>query len=321
LNLDKNQNRRKGLLLFRAVTAFLFLPGFAWAQDPPTIAPPVAPAAATLSINRHSSRVWLPVRLNGSGPYSFLLDSGFDLTMIHPELADTLGLKSAGGVWILGIAGRERATYYRGARFDLNGLAYSPRRVAALPSDRNRRRKRDGILGSSFFRRFVVVVDSEAGQVRLCEPDQFHYTGEGQVIPLQFADDTPVIEAAVASANHAAVQARFEIDTGCDGGLCLGRDFLDANAWLLPDGKGRRSGRSGVGGGAATMDGHIPRLQMGSLRVEDPSAHFFVKGSPAGPGRAGHIGWEALRGFKVIFDYSKSRLILETSQRSRPSID
>jgi hypothetical protein len=41
------------------------------------------------------------------------------------------------------------------------------------------------------------------------------------------------------------------------------------------------------------------------------SANFFAEGSPAGEGLAGHIGLGVLREFKVIFDYSRRRMILE----------
>jgi hypothetical protein len=45
--------------------------------------------------------------------------------------------------------------------------------------------------------------------------------------------------------------------------------------------------------------------------VMKPQTDFFLNGSPAGPGLAGHIGFASLRQFKVIFDYSRQRMILE----------
>jgi hypothetical protein len=50
---------------------------------------------------------------------------------------------------------------------------------------------------------------------------------------------------------------------------------------------------------------------MGKLSVRKPSTNFFVEGSPADPGFAGHIGWDALQHFKVVIDYQRNRLILE----------
>jgi hypothetical protein len=265
----------------------------------------------TLPYDASRSRVWLPGRLNGTGPHEFLLDTGYDLTMIHPKFVAPLALQQAGGVWILGIAGRERADYYRGAVFDFEGLPFSPRRVASLPSERDRRRPRDGILGSGFFQRFVVAIDPAAGQVRLHEPERFHYGGSGDVLTLRFDGDTPVMEAVILESGREPVMASFEIDTGCDGGLCLGRDFVATNEWLLAAGATREGFRRGVGGGARTVSGRVPEFRMGSARLQGVSAEFFKEGSPAGKGHAGHAGWEVFRKFKVIFDYPRSRVILE----------
>ena len=101
-------------------------------------------------------------------------------------------------------------------------------------------------------------------------------------------------------------------DTGCDDGLCLGRDFVDSQQ--LGGEEGTRGGtKQGVGGGARIREGTVAQLQLGRLTVEKPPVNFFTEGSPAGKGCAGHIGMAALRHFKVIFDYSRRRMILESS--------
>ena len=104
---------------------------------------------------------------------------------------------------------------------------------------------------------------------------------------------------------------RFEIDTGCDGGLCLGSDFVEANRLLESTGKTDSSGRRGLGGGARTRIGHVPKFRLGSQVIERPLTNFFLEGSPVDDGLAGHVGMEVLRRFRVIFDYSRERMILE----------
>jgi hypothetical protein len=106
------------------------------------------------------------------------------------------------------------------------------------------------------------------------------------------------------------VRASFEIDTGCDGALCVGKHFVEAHQLADTNSTGG-AGRSGVGGSTRVHSGHLPRLQLGSVIVEKPSADFFLESSPADPPRAGHIGWDLLRKFKVILDYKRTRLILE----------
>ncbi|MBK7997890.1 MAG: hypothetical protein IPK15_03955 [Verrucomicrobia bacterium] len=47
------------------------------------------------------------------------------------------------------------------------------------------------------------------------------------------------------------------------------------------------------------------------MLIEQPAASFFLEGSPVDAPLAGHIGWEVLKDFRVTFDYSRKRMILE----------
>jgi hypothetical protein len=252
----------------------------------------------------------LGARLNGGQQVSLMVDTGYGINMLHPDLVEQLGLRRRGKVTIVGIGGEEDADMFQGATMDFGGLTYAPRRVAALSSDRERGRRRDGVLGAGFFGRFVVEIDSKRSTVTLHEPASFEYSGKGEVLPLRFRRDTPIVEASIMLTNGQAAPAKFELDTGCDGGLCLGSDFVAEHKLNETEGA-RRSRRSGVGGGRGITSGTVPELRLGRLKVAKPAASFFVEGSPADNGMAGHIGWDILRQFKVIVDYERKRLILE----------
>src|SRR5437868_5703381 len=102
------------------------------------------PAAASIRTNSaalveihctiRGGRVLVPLRINASDPLSFLLDTGYSMTMLRADIAAKLELKRVGGVTIAGIAGDERADVFEGVTLELGGAAYSPRRVAALPA-------------------------------------------------------------------------------------------------------------------------------------------------------------------------------------------
>jgi predicted aspartyl protease len=267
---------------------------------------------AKIPINIPRERVMVPVSINGSNGFSFMLDTGFSMTMIHPELADSLKLRRVGEVTIAGIAGEERAPTYEGAVFGIGGVKYQPRRIAALASDGNRRRRRDGILGSGLFRQFVVEIDFAGKQLALYAPSNFTYIGKGEVVPLRFKrfGTTPIVDGRINFTNGSSIHGEFEIDTGCDSGVCLGHEFITANH-LLNDAETRGGGKFGVGGGVKTRSGHLPQLQLGALTIDKPDADFFIEGSPVDPGLAGHIGMGVLRRFNVIFDYSRRQMILE----------
>ena len=252
------------------------------------------------------------VRVNESKLLTFKLDTGFGVTTIHPDLVETLQLKPAGDLTIIGIAGDEKAGWYSGATLDFGGTKYSPRRVAVIPSDAQRRRRsRDGILGAGFFRRFVVEINPAKNTLTLREADNFSYTGKGEIVPLSFRKDTPIVDAAIHFANREPIRARYEIDSGCDGELCLGHDFVKANQLNEATGTGRAGSRRGVGGSVDTHHGVLPQFQLGKQKLDDLPANFFQDGSPVGEGLAGHIGMGTLRKFKVILDYARRRMILE----------
>jgi hypothetical protein len=282
----------------------------------------VLPLAVAAQTNSQPGTVELPIKLrhgdlfvetsiNKSRPLSFKLDTGFGVTTLHPDLVSELNLRHNGHLTIVGIAGEEQAETYGGASFDFHGLSYEPRRVAVLPSESRRRgRHRDGILGAGFFRGFVVEIDFATQQMRLYAPAEFNYTGKGEAIPLSFKSDTPIVDAVLVPVGHAPIAGRFEIDTGCDDGICLGHDFVAANH--LGKTNSEAAGiKRGVGGAAQFQQGDVAELRLGGFTAKKPSTTFFMEGSPAGEGQAGHIGLGSLEQFRVIFDYSRKRMILE----------
>lgn len=269
--------------------------------------------AARVPLELRRGAAFVKVRVNESEPLAFKLDTGFGVTTIHPELVETLGLKPAGTLTINGIAGAEQADWLSGANFDFGGTKYSPRRVARIPSDASRpRRQRDGILGSGFLRRFVVELDAAGKTMTLHEPESFDYSGKGEIIPLQFRRDTPTVEATILIPDREPLRARYEIDSGCDGALCLGHEFVKTNRLDEAVAHKRESSRRGVGGSVDTHETRLPQFQLGDRKLDNVEANFFREGSPVDDDLAGHIGMGVLREFKVILDYSRRRMILES---------
>lgn len=269
---------------------------------------------AEVPLKSRNGDLLVETRINNSEPLLFKIDTGFGITTINPNRVESLRLERVGHMTIVGIAGEEQADTYGNAVFDFRGVTYSPRRIASLPSDARRRwRKRDGILGESFFRRFVIEIDVAKQRLRLFEPKTFEYHGSGEILPITFKKDTPIIDATITPQHGTPIAGHFEIDTGCDGDLCLGHDFVAANHLLKDGDAGQNDTRRGVGGGADIRTETFSELRMNKLIVKEPSVNFFLEGSPAGDGQAGHIGLGVLERYKMIFDYPHSRIILESN--------
>jgi len=238
------------------------------------------------------------------------LDTGYSITTVNPRWVEPLKLQRAGSVTIVGIAGEEEAPTYSGVDIKIGGATYQPRRVAAVPSE-GRRRRRDGILGSGLFRRFVIQLDFREATMRLFDPAAFVYSGKGAKVPLLVRRDTPELSAAIPLPDGRSIDGRFELDTGCDDGVCLGREFIEEHKLDIALNAGGGGVKRGVGGEARIESGQIRALKLGAEEARQISASFFRDGSPAGKGMAGHIGMQTLRQFLVTFDFRRGELILE----------
>lgn len=306
---DLSSQRRNHLAAFFLFALLPLMPPALAAADDKAASAPAPLVRVPFELRR--GHVMVPATVHGTNKLSLLLDTGYGMTMLHPAVVTAAELPRAGrDVTIVGIAGEERASSFDGPEFEFGGVTWKPRRIAALPDESgSRSRRRDGVLGSGFFRRFVVRVDSKLKTIELLEPGTFTYSGGGEILPLTFKSSTPSVEAVVRIADTKEVSASFEIDTGCDSALCVGRHFTAEHN--LGD-TGRVEGaRVGVGGTRRTKQSRFLRLNLGRFAIEKPEANLFLEGSPVDPPLAGHIGWELLKDFRVIFDYSRKRMILE----------
>ena len=177
-----------------------------WGAESPPASSSTNPLVIPFEFRR--GHVMIPVRVNETNSKPFMLDTGYGMTMLEPGLAESLQLQRVGQITIVGIAGEAPAATYEGPRLDFGGVTWTPRRVAAFPVNPGGRR-RDGILGSGFFRRFVVEIDQRAKKVTLREPGTFEYNGSGEILPLRFRRDTPIINASLGAGGGKVIQGEF----------------------------------------------------------------------------------------------------------------
>lgn len=287
----------------RILTAIALLAGFVSAAAEDSL-------IDTVPIKLHHHRIILDAKLNDSGPHTFLLDTGCTIPTIHPKLVDELKLERSGRVRISGIAGVERAPTYRNVTFKLGKASYQPRSVASIPSERDHSRKRDGVIGSSFFETFVVEIRPRDKIVKLHSPTNFTYKGNGEVVSFRIREEIPVIQGSIELKDGSKLTGEFELDTGCDSGICLGEHFVREHSLVKKLG-GKESEKFGVGGSVETADVKIPVFKIGGKKFKDAQADLFLDGSPVDKPLIGHVGMGVLGRAVVIFDYAHNRVIIE----------
>src|SRR5215204_3908610 len=99
--------------------------------------------SATVPIEIRRGHVMVPVSA-GTNSYSFMLDTGYGVTMLRADHTEALQLRRAGRITIVGIAGEEPTDMFEAPTFRIGSMEWRPRRVAALPAEQGRSRRRDG---------------------------------------------------------------------------------------------------------------------------------------------------------------------------------
>jgi hypothetical protein len=288
----------------------------------------VAPNAANIiPFAAYSNYVWLSVRVNGSRPLQFTLDSGASASVISQRVADELGLGVNGQRREPNLGTGESApnvSRTANVTLNLNGIDFRKKEISVVSMNTLESatgHRIDGILGAEIFRRYVVEIDYAKSQIALCDPGDYEYYGAGQALPLEIKNDRPFVRATVTLQGVAPVEGLFIIDSGAAGALSLHSPFVRKHQMLSPIQKTIPHFVHGIAGQAAEMLERADSLQLGTFVIVLPDVALSIatRGTTADSSYDGAIGAELLRRFKLIFDYFRKHVILErTSAGDEP---
>ena len=296
-----------------------------------------AKSAVAIPFELDDNLIYVRVSVNGSRSLSFILDTGAH-SIIHARHARTIGLKlkligQAGGI------GANQPDVYlvtEKVSFSLPGVVFSPRRLLAvsldavescvnefnideegrnIASDRSKqsaaKRDVDGILGKQFFDQFVVEIDYAHQRLTVYDRSTYKYAGSGKDIALEVGEQHIFARAQIRAAGRAPLTGRFLLDTGSAQAVSLLKPFMNEHN-LLTSTEGMTSVPvCGLGGHAKEKSwlGTLEALQLGEYRIAAPVTEFRL--AEPNTDADGFIGGAVFRRFKVIFDYSRRRMILE----------
>src|SRR5215469_3202005 len=140
-------------------------------------------ASFTLPFELIDNRVFIEVRLNGHGPYRFILDTGATGD-ISDHVARELGLKVEDAGMGQGV-GEKKVHFGRAqvARAQIGNLSLSNIEFNVMSFDDSPQvfgvKPEDGIIGSLVFERMVVKHDYVHRVLTFTEPQDFVYAGPG----------------------------------------------------------------------------------------------------------------------------------------------
>jgi predicted aspartyl protease len=263
--------------------------------------------------------VFVQVTVTGSDSLWFLLDTGFEYSVLNADhvaglglaLVDTQTVPQPGGPVTVGTI--PATTLSVGGR-EIRDVAL--RALPLTPLQPIVGRVVDGIIGHDVLEQLTIAIDYGRRRLVLYDPADFHYAGDGTIVAVTTENDEPFVAGEILQPHRPPIRGRFKLDTGSLDALGLNRNFLrDANV-LAPGQRTLPLPGIAVGGETEgivfTVDGFriggyvVPHLIVGATLA---SAGFEDRGD------AGTIGAEILGRFTVILDYPRERIILEPSER------
>jgi PDZ domain-containing protein/aspartyl protease len=265
--------------------------------------------------------IFLRAQVNNSQSLWFALDSGASSPfIIDTRQARLLGLKLQNRESRGGGAGPDvyEVAKTRALKISVGGLKYDGQTADVISLDSIEAqigRSLDGIVGLDPFTRYVLEIDYVVNEIRLHDPKTYTYSGAGDSIPLTLRDGLFFVPAKIEMPGRQPLEGQFVVDTG---GVMVtavlttpfsrSNNLPGANQKTISD-----KSLSGLGGETRLLLSRATSFTLGNLSVRAPLIYMSqdTGGALASSDYDGLIGSEILRRFKVVFDYTHRRLILE----------
>jgi predicted aspartyl protease len=258
--------------------------------------------------------ILLPTRVNGAGPFDFILDTGAGTSLLSAELAQQLNIKilgtkegqSAGGKISVSLAKVESLALGQAKIEDVEVGIVDLGHIAKTIGT-----KIDGDVGYNFLKHFRVTIDYQTAEIRFDDPKRIeNFGGPSKAeIPMRLASPAkPIVLVDVYANGRGPFQ--FAIDTGTSTTAIAPEVALQLRI------DGSPIGPLTTGGSQVNVTaGNLKSFQLGGARIDDlvvVVADFFAMLSQAvGAKLDGIVGYNFLRNFRVVMDYPSEKFRLE----------
>lgn len=180
--------------------------------------------------------------------------------------------------------------------------------------------KIDGIIGYSFFRRFIVKIDYDNMQIEVYSPGVYKYPRGGYILHPDFS--TLPFQPALINDDHLILN-RYIFDTGA--GLCflLSKDFVEDSAVLKKSRKLYPTQAEGLGGKKIMNLTVIKEVKLGPYKFRQVPVHIFEDefNVTSYPLLGGIIGNDLLRRFNMVINYPEQTIFIKPNSHMNESFD
>ena len=278
---------------------------------PPPLLPPT-PVEDVDHIAGHgdsAERMTVPVAVQGSGPYRFLIDTGSQRTVVSTAVADRLALVAGPSIKVVGIAGVDQV-----ATAHVEEIAFGQQSVAGLtvPLLDDRHMGADGIIGTDSLQDQRVVLDFGRETITIGTPRELGSTSGYEIVVRARRRSGRLI---LTDALIDGVRTDVVVDTGAQG--TIGNLALQRALRAKATGKGSLT--SATGQVMPADFGVAGQLKLGSLQVGNVLIAFAD--GPAFTELKLHdrpaifLGMHEMRAFnRIAIDFSSHKVFFDVSR-------
>ena len=173
------------------------------------------------TVNRHQMIV--PVSINHAGPFSFLLDTGTQMTMVDPALAAALHLETTGKAEVVSVGMEASASYAQAGLIEAGSHSVANQKVLVydLANLQATGLNIQGVLGEDFLEQFDLLIDNAHSLVCLDDAGAMRAEVKGQHVPLlapTATDDRTVPNSLIVSVSlsDGMRPVRLKLDSGAN---------------------------------------------------------------------------------------------------------
>lgn len=279
-------------------------------RDPVSVPLPKSAASSVIRIRmRENGRMLVPVAVNGSGTYSFLLDTGAAVTMLSHSLAKRLGLAATKETQVHTFAGKVSLWAGRADSLRIGNhlIVGSDVLIGDLGHLFNQSPEVDGILGQDILSRFNYLIDRRAASLEIEEGDNLVAALAGTKVSFER-------RAGVICVPVAGGALRLLLDSGNPYLVVYEDAARSCNAILAV------SGDEGVVGSSlgrrVIRPTRIPSLDIGGIVLRNVPAYLATRGS----GRS-EDGFLPLHIFNSMYVNNLENFLIANPRRNRQHSD
>jgi len=241
----------------------------------------------------------------------WMLDSGFDYSVVSMRTADALGLARGSTSGVPQPGGTVDQAWTGAVALAFGGVPFRAESLAVIDLSGLEPmvgRRIGGILGHDVFVRYVLGIDYGTSTIDVHEPATFVYRGTGVELPLWIEHGEPFFVARL-FADERVAPAKLKLDTGSMDFIGLNGSFVDQTNLVAASRARIPALGAALGGNPEHFLTRLDSMVVGPWTVKRPVMGYSA--SLERDGDAGTVGADFLRRFHPVFDYARRRLILE----------